>query len=402
MSGRDLKPPLGSRPLSRVIPELDRLLADPATFLEHQAVRIGPLRKYRPLMFLVGCFLFGGVYFLLGERNPIILVFMFAVAPVLMLALTWPAHASLVLISKGVILEDGKLTICCPWSLFRSEGQVFIRQAGFVQEIILPVQETTIGRVFSCRDGKVIAEGQETHTDSFRFLSAQELQIDADYEAYPRELGELLLRLGRMLGSAEAATVTQQLLTELGAARFESQPAEKLSPANLQEEGAVTPFFNPDGWLTISLVRLTFPPHCCGCGQETVDHQRIAISEGFRWANLLAVWFHLDEEREVAVTVPLCKLCQRRARWWRTLRVSLKGAFGCATVGVLYLIAFQHLEVCPGSVLVLVSVALALAIRTSSTFPFESRYQANARTVAFNFWQDGYATRLFNHVRALK
>ncbi|MBL8794357.1 MAG: hypothetical protein JNM56_10665 [Planctomycetia bacterium] len=396
MNAHELQAPVGSRPLRQVIPQLDRLLEQPAAFLEAHPVRIGPLRSHRLAVYLGLYFLLAAVYVLAGERQPLMLFFLFAVAPLLLLALLWPRRAALFLVKKGIAFENDGQTICCPWSLFSAPGQVFVRQAGTVQEMILPVDAASVARVFSSKDGRVLAQGQEVRTDWFEFLSSGELRIDADFEAEPRELGELLLRLGQTLGSV--AATGDEPVPEV------TSPADaldgRLSDSGGRQQGDKTAWFDAAGWLHVKLVRLAFPPHCCGCGRSTNEYERMTLAQGFRWFDFFASWFHLDQEQEASVSVPLCCLCQRRYHRRRFVRIGVKAMLGIVPLALLYLVAQRQLDVVAGCFWMALSLVAALAIRATPGFPFESRYDADQRTAVFNFWLDGYATRLVAHLKS--
>src|SRR5579859_1070939 len=100
-----------SRPLAEVVENLDRLLAEPAKFLQQHEVRIGCVRPYRTaltcLILLLG---FGGLLFV-EEMPPALALAGMGIMAAALAYLLWPTRRELVLYPSGVEFIHGASTV---------------------------------------------------------------------------------------------------------------------------------------------------------------------------------------------------------------------------------------------------------------------------------------------------
>jgi hypothetical protein len=306
------------RPLAQVIPHLDDLRRDPATYLAAESVVIEPFRR-RALGVLLGLLLALGLWVLCIMA----LQLLFPVAPrvilrrrlllglALILPLTllagcvwlmfrWLRGGEMRLTRDGVELLYGNQTFYCPWSLFNKEGQVFIPDPSWFH---LPVHPEAVPFVRLVRDDQVVASGLQIKTRPLEFKSSHQAIFRAFYAADAHELATLLLELGRKLG------------TKLPDGRYPDN-----SRANaVQESEPVAPVVREkDGWLLLRLTHLSLPSFCCECGCATKARQEFqGHSELVRLGGV-----NLEGGEFVTLAIPVCEECQAENRrvYWDHLR----------------------------------------------------------------------------------
>lgn len=378
---------LGHRSLDKVIPHFQKLLAHPAESLVHRPIRIGPLRPYGLAI----------VFLLLTPILPFALrldtllglhgtldIALFTLGPLiaLLIALLHRRYA-MILDRDGVELQHGASVVYCPWDLFNVPGNAFAPEQGRGYSLVLPVASAVVARVELRRQGVCVATGRDIATQQLRFKTANEAVLYAPYETPAAELGDLLLRLGRMLGGqpvAEVPWVADELLEE-----------------KLPEAAAA-----PDGWLTIYLTRLPFPPICCDCGRTT--QQRLPV-EVARLDSMGRVKGLFGSPEVVRVPIPVCAACQRsyRRKWWRGCLLGLTGGLFVVTSLVLQVVFVEHIRLLSFEVLVMLMVLVTplvpfLAYGIGSVCggkpPVEvGSYWPRERAVTLRFARPGYAAQ---------
>jgi hypothetical protein len=167
--------------------------------------------------------------------------------------------------------------------------------------------------VESYRDERLVAQGSNVRGRSLRFKSANLAELRSLYQVEVPELAELLLHLGRQLGTA------------LPKKAAESHPQAQAGAEALPSAPPLV--WQADGWMRVSLVHLTFPPYCCECGSYTGERQEYqGHAMGVRVG-------HMDilEAGDVArVQIPVCAGCQAVYA-----RIRRRGVLGGVAVGVL-------------------------------------------------------------------
>lgn len=283
------------KPLSQVVPDLNRLRESPREFLMEEPVVIGPRRPYA-VASVLGLLASLGVLvvFLIASmdrpRNqpidPAYLVGAFIAVAIsgvatMLLTLRWMRGGSAVLRPEGVEFVYRRRVLFCPWELFQAPGAAYQPDH---KRVILPANDA-------------VMIGERLDADEFRAKPASEVKATplsacADgqialndlYELRLLEFGHLLLDLGTRLGNGKAST-------SLGM-------TSKALPLASAEKG---------DWMRVRLTRLPFPSVCCRCGGFA--RETITLS--------------LDPRNTARIDVPLCPTCQaertlrrRRALWW--------------------------------------------------------------------------------------
>jgi hypothetical protein len=280
----------GGQPLQRVLPDLDDLLADPQAYLSESPLAFGPRRMYGLAL------LFGlpGIAFLAscvlgrpsGERLAMGIGLVLGACVWLGWSLLLRGH-EMVLHPDGLEVIHREAAVWAPWALFHVEGQAFVPESDSPRTgLTLPVNPKAIPWVELRRGGMVIARGMQVRGPQWFFAGPAEVTLPARYEIVEQDVGELLLWLGGQLG--------QEL------------PREPAVEADL--DGAIEPIEpDPEGWVTVPLVRLRLPPCCASCGGPRDDTLRVQVRARGDWllGPLLGV-------RAIEVAVPVCMTCRAR------------------------------------------------------------------------------------------
>jgi hypothetical protein len=293
------------QPLDRVIPDLDDLLHDPASYLASSPVLIGPRRMYGlAALFGIAGFGFLAACFWTGQWKDEKLLLgtgLFLGASVwLGWSLMMRGHA-LVLHRDGVEVKYRDTSVWCPWALFNADGAPFVPEGDSPSlGLILPIAADAVPFVELRRHDACVAHGAQIKARQLLFPSGHEVVLPARYEVSAEELGHLLLQLGVRLG--------RELPRGL-------PPPEAYQTAEVRYE-------EPDGggWITVPLTRLVFPPVCCGCGEPTTTPMRFVVQGRYDWMQ----GFVLHDNRPLEVFIPTCEACQEAMRQ-QHVQGSIKG-----------------------------------------------------------------------------
>ena len=288
--------------LSRFVPELEQMLHDPRGYLIEEPLTIGPRQMYG----LAGLFgFFGGALLLsclliapadraelLGERLALGIGLMLGAGVWLGWSLRMRGHA-LVLRPEGVEINYRDTTVWCPWALFNVEGHAFVPGGDNPRVgLTLPVATEAIPFVELRRDDTPIAHGAEIKATQWQLVGFDTVVLPARYEAKAGELGELLLLMGRRLGRE----------------RPKGMPPPEAYPQSERDDLPIVPDGN--GWITVHLTRLSFPPRCCDCGERTQRTMNFTIaSRGDQWMSIL-----LPAGQPLEVAIPVCDDCRQHLR----------------------------------------------------------------------------------------
>jgi hypothetical protein len=286
----------------QVIADVESLRADPATYLSQHEVTIGPRRRW---IYATGCafMLAFALQFLLflvfvqtmeppprGGPRPwdriallgLLLLVILGVS--LMLWLWLLKGGTCVVEASGVRFIKGDSEVFCPWALFTAPGQAVFNDLHGRNQLELPIAPEAIDRVAAKTNFAVVAEGMDVKTSYCRFRSGRELILANIYRLEPRELGELLLLLGRRLAPPQKA----------GTAKL-----ARIKPATSRQSVATK-----GDWITVSLTGLSLPQECCECGVATASLHKFTCG-------------NFNENCHIDVFIPLCHQCddefERRA-----------------------------------------------------------------------------------------
>src|SRR5205807_6490595 len=114
------------------------------------------------------------------------------------------------------------------------------------------------------RHGVCIAQGKDIRVRQWQFLTGNQIRYSTKFAPKPQQLAELLLYLGRRLGrQPSAGTITDP------------------SPPKTEMSSTEPPYRSRDGWITVPLTHLQFPPQCCGCDAFTFDCWKLVVQERF-------------------------------------------------------------------------------------------------------------------------
>jgi len=362
-----------SRPLAEVVENLDRLLAEPAKFLQQHEVRIGCVRPYRTaltcLILLLG---FGGLLFV-EEMPPALALAGMGIMAAALAYLLWPTRRELVLYPSGVEFIHGASTVWCPWALFSSTGQpLLVSTEDTSPPLLVPIAANGISAVEQRLHGALVTTGRDVRTPAFRFHSPHEVLLTIYYRANPAELGELLLILGQRLGAPAPETVTAESAEAYVV--VEDEPAPR--PVPTRERG---------GWFTMPITQLQFLPYCCSCGSPT--------SETYAWttaakmnAKDLGMNIVLSQvggfERNLTFPLPFCGACRRKYRRRYVVAGALIAAFALCLVPALASRHLGPLELALGVVGLVCAIA---GFEFANHFPVRVAYDAVKHTISFKF-----------------
>jgi hypothetical protein len=286
--------------LRDLVPDFRRLCADPALALAKEPVVIGPAKRYATRL-LVG-FLVGAPVGLLTFTVLVATVVPVSHLHTAMMPISFCLAFRLIVCKmrggKCILSLDGVafhyhgIEVSCPWALFNVNGQPYA--LGEKKGMLLPIQPAAIPYVVQGRQSQqaVTVSGTAVTSPQFRFRSGNQVNLASFYEVDLNELG-LLLQIGRRLGK--------------------SFP-EALPPGMpfVENEGRIAPIPSTrNGWVTLSLTRLTFPPLCCYCCASTN-----------RWH----VFENLGQSERIRLSIPLCEDC--KAFQQRGQRRSMRNGVG--------------------------------------------------------------------------
>jgi hypothetical protein len=283
------------KPLSRVVPELAKLRAEPRSVLDDEPVVIGPRRPYAVASVLGLAAAIGVlVVFIIAvlerpRRQPIESTYVFAAGAAIIAAgaattallLRWLRGGSAILRPEGAEFVYRSRSIFCPWTLFQASGAPYQPDH---KRVILPANDSVV-------------IGERISADEYRARRASEVKSAAISACADGQMALHDLFEVRLLDMA-------QLLLELG-----SRLGDGVVARDSFEAGAGTPLATAeaDGWMRIRLTRLPFPPVCCRCGSVTGE----------------SIPLPLDARNQARIEVPLCPVCQaertagrRRAILW--------------------------------------------------------------------------------------
>ena len=195
--------------LAQAIPNLDRLLADPASTLAAGNIAIGPQRR-RAAAMVTGPVMAAVFWVVIAVAVAIIwkllfpgaepsggVLFLTVLAAAVVLSVLYTRRryrgGRCVLTKDGVELTAARDTVFCPWALFHASGRpMFVFERGsqfFVRWLALPVRPAAVPHVEARREGVFLfAQGIEVHTRQFRFRSANEAEFRAWYEVGAQDL----------------------------------------------------------------------------------------------------------------------------------------------------------------------------------------------------------------------
>jgi hypothetical protein len=313
---------LSQRPLSRVVPDLDQLLAEPASFLRSREVTIGPWRRFGTVFTLgiPGLALAASpivVGHLLFQENSIgwrefSIFWLIGVGAILgvIWSLVRLRGGSCVLTPQGVEMHYRSVVVSCPWSVFNSAGRAVIAGPFGQNQLELPVAASAATDVEARKHGSVISTGIQVKTPQLKFRSNDEIILKGLYCIPLADLGWLLQRMGSELGEAKSSVAT-----------VTSAPVPKEAA---KAEG--------DDWFRVSLTRLSFPPQCCRCGASTEESSEF---RGYLSLTTMITSAQLNSPECIRVWIPLCGSCRKAtARRFRNLVVRcvlMGGLIGAAT-----------------------------------------------------------------------
>jgi hypothetical protein len=364
------------------------LCADPAGTLQRSGIRFAAPKKYRRFLLagMVAIFLPAlmmyktGFMFLWSD-------FLALIAGTALVAFTvvavLPFGVELVLTVDGIRLRRRATEVFCPWSLFNVSGNVLARP----NELVLPIAAQAIPFVQQYDNERLVRQGVQVQTPLLRFQKGTEMVLLPQFTAPPEELGRLLLYLGRALGN--------RLPTE-------SVPAEACPSADAPESALFADQKN--GWMTVSLTALKFPPICCNCGVSA--DQVWSLWAGFRHVDALGGLAYYREK--ITVRVPICGPCLREVeqQQWRGRQVGTRIGLAVVVVGTLLVLPWR--AAVNQVALVFFGVAAAVIVPTAGLIigavaadrrlPVRAaRYSGSKNTVALWFRQPAYA----DSIRAL-
>lgn len=384
--------------LSRVVADLEELIENPRAYLLQEPLAIRPRQMYG----LASIFGFAGLGLLLsglfldpadrgqllGERLALGVGLLLGGCVWLGWSLRMRGH-SLVLQPDGVEVQYRETTVWVPWALFNVDGHSFVPGGDSPRVgLTLPVAVSVIPFIELRREGTPIAHGAEVKAVQWEYRGDDSVVLPARYEIMAGELGELLLWLGRRLGRERPKGVPI------------SQAIPQAGRDDLQEAP------NAEGWITVPLTRLAFPPQCCDCGERTSRTLNFRISS--RGDALLNVVMPTGEPLDVPI--PVCEACQQRLREEQH-RGGIRGMqMGASLFFGLTLLLHWIVGLQAGSVLLVISVA-ALAVGglvgfifgtlVSRRLPAElSGYSPSRGTLSLRFRHPEYAAGVLAAMRA--
>ncbi len=286
--------------LAAVVPDLDSLLDDPASYLKAGAITVGPRKMYGlAIVFGLGGLLCVLAFFLLppgarasgAERLALGIGLLLAAGVWLGWSLLLRGH-ELVLSADGLEVRYRDTVVWCPWALFNASGLPLVPDTDSpLVGLTLPINPDAIPFTQLRREDSPIGHGAQIRCRQLLFTSRNEVVLPARYSASAAQLGELLLFLGRKLG--------QHLPRG-------TPPPEAYRLEEIDRSGWTEP--DDSGWITASLTRLHFPWRCCQCGTETRHVRRQVV---MAWSDQL---LGLVGVRELTVEFPTCESCDEQLR----------------------------------------------------------------------------------------
>jgi len=316
---------LFQQPLSRAVPDWEELLDKPAETLARGEIAIGPKRRWFSNLILAAGWtlligLLVGDVFLgpqgLWQADPGVIAAWITLAVVCFAAMAWTrrgGHA--ILTPKSVTLRSGASAVECPWALFNIGGDPFPLGG---KGTLLPVAPGALYQIV-IRRGERPAPPGTPHTPFFTIKSSHQILLADLYVVSGKELGALLLFLGRALAPAPPVP------------RGESPAGDPAKPAMVLRTSAhVLATLNKDGSIVVPLTHLNrLPGHCCSCGTATDRRSRLDI-----------VIAGVVEMKQTQINIPLCEQCvdldQRRRRRWMSIGLGI----GIGTPAALFILGF--------------------------------------------------------------
>jgi hypothetical protein len=285
-------------PLQRFLPDLDDLLSDPAAYLRQGVVAIGPRKMYGlAALFGIPGVAFLVAFFLKTKEEPELLAIGVGLLIGAAVWLGWSLMLrgnELVLHPEGVEVKYRDTAVWCPWALFNSEGQAYVPEADSpLVGLTLPIVAEAVPYVELRRHETPIAYGGQVKCRQLAFSSAHEVVLPARYEVKAKDLGDLLLQLGRRLG--------RQL--PKGTPPIEAYQTTDVSAWQLDHA-------DPADWITLYLTRLRWPPRCCSCGAATTATLNCQLQG--RWDWVLGIF--TPAARALVLAVPVCETCHGTIR----------------------------------------------------------------------------------------
>jgi hypothetical protein len=255
--------------------------------------------------------------------------------------------------------------------------------------MLVPIAPAAIPFVEQRNPDVVQATGERINTRQLKFRSGTEAVLRPLYEVNLAELGGLLLRLGRELGTA---------LPEGSSGIVEGPVREVVVP--LPEP--------PDrnGWMTVRLTRLVFPPFCCDCGAATDQVQEF---QGHATLLRLGRFFNMESGEFARFLVPVCRDCQKENSARMRAAVFKGIAIGLAVpllVAVVLAVVAKELNVLwvfipLGFIGGLIGMGVGRAAGKTQSQPVKlERYSSSKGTIAIRFRWRAYGERLLAFLEA--
>ncbi len=364
----------GRRHLGDIVPDLNGLRAEPRKVLAGGPLCIGPVNLKRLAAVFLFFLLLFYIFYWFGLLDTWLFVLASAVFLVGEIMLLWkwlgPRRHELFLYEDGVKLKYGTVSVWCPWGLFNVPGNGFLYNARtLLPTLYLPVEPAAILSVEQRWGDETVARGTAVRAPQFSFTKDNQAIITSYYEVFPEELLPFLLEMGRRLGSTPATVPARDAVAEPGA-----QDAVKEAE---------------NGWISLPVARLAFPPVCCGCESPTTDLL------GCMMGQCLKIHFHM----------PFCQACGEVLRQ-RVRRGRLIGIAAGAVLCVPALILLLPLVDALGKVFLLALGVPALLyfgwtagqhIAHARGMPLQVRYWFGTR-VKVRFSRPEYARHVLNYL----
>jgi hypothetical protein len=318
---------LFEKPLKKAIPNFDLLREDPQEALDHNEIVIGPRRRYFSRILLglvlaaagVGAFLlifsmierlpgqqkFGQVFWRINLSAVAISCFA--------LGLRFFRGGYCFLRHDGVEFKYRKKMVRCSWPVFHAWGQrVYLEESDL---LLLPISPDATDCILEVdQDGSTVRNvGLDVHTPQWDTRSFIEAALKPFYVVKIEELGDLLLQLGRQLGSLQS-TPTHEDRPKA----HRSQPKLVTFPLARREK---------DGWIQMNLTSFHFPPYCCICAASTVDTHVFDLQ-------------NQEESQVYPLRLPTCSQCS--GRFIRGRKVVVYSGIGLAfLLAIVALLTFK-------------------------------------------------------------